>query len=335
MLAAAMVVFVALLILPGLASAKPKYYSVAAEHIEAIPQLRGTNGFRFSLLASAKQVDVSVVKREKQHGLESVAYIGRRQGAFGKDLHISFGREGRLDLRFVVDKAKEEPPGGYCKGAPSVIEKGHYVGSIHLHGLHGFTRVDSSGAPGIVYRQGRQVCRRHKQPGNVIAVGVGSAEAKGTRLIAGKASGSPRFEAFTPEPEVEMGYEIPGETVFTGSVSEMEGGLSVTRSAVLFGIGTKTFVTPDPLDRRETATVQPPAPFTGSATFELAEPTKAEWSGSLAAQLPGLGEVPLTGPGIAAGLCQNKSCTKTLPPRLRPDPSDSEFTGSFFAERPS
>ena len=67
------------------------------------------------------------------------------------------------------------------------------------------------------------------------------------------------------------------------------------------------------------ATVAPPAPFSGSATFHLDDPKTASWTGDLAVEMPGLGKVSLTGDGIEAGLCSGLSnCTKTLPKDLQP-----------------
>jgi hypothetical protein len=78
------------------------------------------------------------------------------------------------------------------------------------------------------------------------------------------------------------------------------------------------------------ATVEPPAPFTGSAAFALTSPTSDTYSGDLAVELPGVGAVPLTGPAIAAGLCRDYHCTKTLPRALRPQKS-GRFDVSYYS----
>jgi hypothetical protein len=53
--------------------------------------------------------------------------------------------------------------------------------------------------------------------------------------------------------------------------------------------------------RRHTATVAPPAPFSGQATLTKGSGGSV-WSGDLAVELPGAGTVALTGPGIGAEL---------------------------------
>ena len=60
------------------------------------------------------------------------------------------------------------------------------------------------------------------------------------------------------------------------------------------------------------ATVKPPAPFSGTATFKLESPTTASWTGDLSVELPTLGTVDLAEPGFQAGACAAQ-CTKTFP----------------------
>lgn len=56
-------------------------------------------------------------------------------------------------------------------------------------------------------------------------------------------------------------------------------------------------------DRRlRTATVRPPAPFAGSAKFDLGKKAGQRWSGDLTVDMPGRAGVPLTGPALRATL---------------------------------
>jgi hypothetical protein len=77
------------------------------------------------------------------------------------------------------------------------------------------------------------------------------------------------------------------------------------------------FSTPDPAGVLENASVAPPAPFHGSATFHLDSSTSASWTGSLGVELPGVGNVSLAGTGFWSALCDDTHCTKTLPPNVR------------------
>lgn len=207
--------------------------------------------------------------------------------------------------------------------------EGLLVGSFHFHGLRDFTRVDSHRIHAEIFRQPPQVCREEKEPAGVTTVGLGQPGGvpdDSLRLIAAGSSGSPHFEAVAERhPATESAPPI-----FLAYVSQAGKGFSVVRSGLGSDADGSGFVTADPLSAHSTATVEPAAPFTGSATFEAAAPRGDEFSGDLAVELPGLGEVPLTGPEVAAGICRRYTCTKTLPPRLRPNRSDS-----FFGEPPS
>jgi hypothetical protein len=64
----------------------------------------------------------------------------------------------------------------------------------------------------------------------------------------------------------------------------------------------------------ESANVEPPAPFRGSAHFRLESPTASTWLGDLGVELPGVGKVALAGPEFWSAICESTSCTDTLPP---------------------
>ena len=70
-----------------------------------------------------------------------------------------------------------------------------------------------------------------------------------------------------------------------------------------------------PVDGTPTeATLEPPAPFSGSGAFKLESPTTASWTGDLTVEIPTLGRVDLAEPGFWAGACEAARCTKTFPP---------------------
>ena len=103
-----------------------------------------------------------------------------------------------------------------------------------------------------------------------------------------------------------------GASVAGGKVGKFH----VSYDASVFNLGSdaaETFRVPNLAEPLSEAIIEPPAPFSGTATFHLETPKKANWTGDLAVELPGLGTVPLTGPKIAAGLCHGRDCTKTLP----------------------
>jgi hypothetical protein len=115
----------------------------------------------------------------------------------------------------------------------------------------------------------------------------------------------------------DLGPKFGGPSVsFSASSSTQRHGFFVSASVSAEG-EPATFLTPNPAGTLEDASVSPPAPFHGSATFHLDSPTSANWTGALSVELPGVGSVPLAGDGFWSALCEDATCTKTLPPNVR------------------
>jgi hypothetical protein len=124
---------------------------------------------------------------------------------------------------------------------------------------------------------------------------------------------------------------LPPDETFLAWIDRVEPGFTATSSA--FGGGSRGgLVSPEPSRPLNAAEVSPSAPFYGSASFAIDPSGHGEWTGDLAVELPGYGRVPLTGPKIAAGLCETKACTPTLPRSLRPRSGARKFKVSYFDE---
>ncbi len=50
---------------------------------------------------------------------------------------------------------------------------------------------------------------------------------------------------------------------------------------------------------------------------QIAAPTAASWTGDLSVEIPTLGNVFLAAPGTWSTLCEDATCTETLPPGTR------------------
>jgi hypothetical protein len=91
----------------------------------------------------------------------------------------------------------------------------------------------------------------------------------------------------------------PGaRTRFEVDLHEKREGISISRHALLHA-GARAFDY-DPL--LGSATLAPPAPFSGHATFSRAAARANRWAGNLTVDLPGRSDVPLTGTGIGTTL---------------------------------
>jgi hypothetical protein len=327
------------LAVPAGAAAKPGTYKVPGSTSESIV-LHGTHGYRVSLFVTDRRPILSASKSTGHHGVLLTTYSLRHRLPAGPDLHFRLGKEGEVDLRFVLDHTVEH---AYpeCEGGPEISEVGHFVGTLRLRGRGGFTQVDTHRVRGSVTRVHPRTCHRRKSSGTsfgLIAVsaskGVPPVPMGALELIAGTPDGHLHLEALRFEEPASAGSEFG---TFEAWIENREGGAIVTSSAfgVTFGEG---LVSPEPTKPLSAATVEPAAPFSGSATFQMTSPRHGEWSGDLAVELPGYGRVPLTGPKIAAGLCKTNACTPTLPKSLRPRTGGEKagaagnFEGNFFSE---
>jgi hypothetical protein len=318
--------------LPGAALAKPGHYKTQRLSTEQF-QLLGSNDYTLNVEVVNRRAQL-IFHKAVGHGGLSVAYFLRGKLSPGPDLHFPIGDEGEVNLRFVPHGEPEETMLPGCKGGPQVVEEGALVGTVRFRGRDRFTTVDAHRAQVTVARMPSMTCREVKTPKNVDVLGIsatgGEVPEGFVRLIAGSRPGSPIFNAnlLREEKGVIGADELPG---FSASISRRESDAEIASSVFVAGVPSN-FRVPESLDPPATVPVEPPAPFSGSATFSLTAPRRAEWSGDLTVVLPGYGRVPLTGPKVSAGLCQGETCTPTLPKSLRPPTGSGKgrFKVSYF-----
>ena len=292
--------------------------------VDAEIHLRGTNGFGFTAFAIGDTQIVSASKPVSKLGEESVDYYAHGgPDAFSDGVpRMKLGKQGQFRGRFVAKSTKTRKVTGGCSGKPTTIEKGIFVGSFNVHGERGYSSVHARRVRGSVTRQGPIRCRIPSE-GRRHEGHRGGKQAKESadrefRLIAGDGKSQLVFQASREEPA-----PLEGETTGFFEVSatgDKAGAFEVSQNAFTFEFPSKattTFQVPSLTGPPTEAILEPPAPFSGAATFHLDTPKSASWTGDLAVELPGLGRLPLTGPKIAAGLCHGSQCTKTLPESLQ------------------
>jgi hypothetical protein len=321
------------------AAAGPHRYKQKASVSTEI-ELRGTHKFRLSLLLFDRPAVILDVSKGAPFG-ESVSIdyssFARhpRSGLDGSRLNVRIGRLGHFRGHFVPTSTESKKLAPECKGDPTEVEKGYFVGSFYFRGAAAYTEVHAHRARGTVTRQSAGVCevspgRWHESKREVRERKEG--ERHEFHLVAADEKGDVLFQA---RREDSTRKSDPVESSFQASAS-VNGGkvgdFSVSYLAFLFGLEGELaaglglegepaadFQVPNLAEPLAEATIAPPAPFSGSATFHLEDPKTATWTGDLAVELPGIGKVPLTGEGIAAGLCNGPPhCTKTLPKFLQP-----------------
>lgn len=164
------------------------------------------------------------------------------------------------------------------------FDSGKYEGTVDFHGEEGYTTVEATTVPGNVEFWLAGLC------GEPFLEGSSGGRRRGAALnVRNPALG----------PEMSVSKRRPGAAAQIAAwVSEYKDGISIRRFTSLQMPGDGfTF------DRRlRTAVVRPPAPFAGSARFDLSKKAGQRWSGDLVVDLAGRPDVPLTSPLLRASL---------------------------------
>ena len=289
----AFIVLVASLAIPSLASAKLERrgdFAIGASRSVEL-RLRGTKGYAVSLFAGgSSSVDLTV----KGHHA-TVQYTAR--GRVTKQLvKARFGRLGRVSVRFHPSQRPHRvpQPGGNCKGRGELVEPGVFVGTIKFAGEKHYTAVQASRARGKIRYKAKEVCHEIGGRGHSLGFLI---------LNAGEKNGGASFTAFKP-----LSKAFADESSFIAMVAEFQRKLIITRSILAHSSG-DSFTTVMSHGKLIQATVEPPAPFSGSATYSKTSAVPSEnWTGDLAGEFPGIGKVPLVGPEFCAESVLLTSC---------------------------
>ncbi len=292
-----------LLALTPVAEAKSGYYVNRGDRLESL-ELSGSSGFRISILSIAS----GHVFLLASHGDTSVAYMVSRRRARPGELRATFGKLGRLAVRFVPSGPPKPVPQAAdgCRGPNPTSQEGHFVGTIHFRGEQGFTVVDARRAHGQVIVSGRRVCRRlppHHESGSSppgVSLSVHRKSDLGDFL---KGGGAPSFNAY----EFGHGTPLGGSVSYNANIFERRPRMTISRS-VSASANPAGFAVSAPGVNPTTATVAPPAPFEGSAEFVHDARGGTSWSGDLSVNFPGRGIVSLAGPSYVGKLCRDLSC---------------------------
>ncbi len=272
------------LVLPASAAAKPHVLPFRSVQLH----LRGSGGYGISLFAiglpkphkSFVSISASRMKKGSFFDFDSSTYSVA--GAVStKRVRADLGPYGRISLRFQPSgPAKEDKLFPGCHGRPDTSQRGVFVGTIRFRGDGGFTEVDAERAKGKIGTAGSYSCKGggHLPRPPHHAKKVEEVSLKATtphHTLDFSAAIQPQRDSFPGIPAVE----------YSASSNQFCGRVAVSRS-VSVGGEASSFVFDKPLS---SATVTPPAPFSGSGTFSR-DPAggAATWTGNLAVAFPGL-----------------------------------------------
>jgi hypothetical protein len=319
-------VAVAALLIPGAAGAKPSAQRPASRGGSARPEVtehfkvKGTNGFTLDIeLFDRRSLSVTAhASAGGKLGNQEVLYsLPAPQSPGSDDIKARIGSLGKIDVRFVPGSTKKRVPKlPGCTGGETVTETGHFVGQVSFHGEQGYTDVSLSRAAGTVVSETPPKCKGGKSLGQELAalekelegiegeLGVKSLEQVQLNAISGH--GRINFEATRTQGKVKGTEQTFAG--FTAAAARNRGKISEVSLVLLLDAKAASFLSPEPLFPTREATISPPAPFSGTGTFTREPGKTASWSGDLAVELPGFGNVPLAGSGSKASMCQAPAC---------------------------
>lgn len=266
----------------------PAGASAAAEDEGATAafRLKGSNGYELLVIAGrqpAQRMGQVIVLAGSKRGLAIYATRARVEpGGVEADL----GDLGRIDLEYVPLAGKGRVSCGRG-GDVTRFPRGEYRGEFSFRGEEGYTEARATQLPadlGILLRLG-------------CAGPVGFSEASGPGL-----PGARLRSVRQPDRNTAVSFELKknrpsAPTHFEVRVRERRGAIQIQRSLEGdLGAGALRY---DP--RLTLATVAPPAPFNGSATFRRGA-AMPRWRGNLTVDLPGRSDLRLAGPGFRTSL---------------------------------
>jgi hypothetical protein len=263
-------------------------------------RVRATHGFRVKFVeTSTRHFKVKVL------GHRSETTYTTRGGPYASGrVSARLGRRGRFDLRFVpVGRPRRIAIPRWCKGPPAEWQRGYLAGRYRFRGERDFTEA--------------------------AGVRVSAARLSWSPLRCHYLDGSPRQE---PAPRARLQAWRRGRTSlafgallyprgarpaarqvrFRAEISRRAGRLSIVHEAEVEAPASAiTF--PGGPQLPEVVTVSPPAPFSGSATFDRTPESTFTWSGDLAVRFPGLDPLRLSGPRFGARVCALQGCVSKEP----------------------
>lgn len=261
--------------------------------------VKGSHGYTVEYVAGDGFSTISVSDHNSKSGLDATTDYWEFSGEAGAErTHLDLARFGGATVRFrQTGKVRRDPAPGNCEGGPTVTRRGVFVGRIRFHGEGGYTEVDARRARGSLEYTPQRTCKapakRHRKPRK-----RGHKQRRGplaTTFAATNGSSGLSFSAVNSTTE-------PASTLYLATVLSRRDGIAISRHATAFG-DKDSFSFDRGLNN---ATISPPAPFSGSATFTRIDDSASRWEGSLTVSFPGLADVPLTGRDFGWGLTSKR-----------------------------
>lgn len=209
-------------------------------------------------------------------------------------LKVQYGKLGLIDVTFKPTKTLifEKPPKG-CRGKPTTVREGLFVGTIDFTGEREYVRIETTQAKGRmgVWRESEWQCPHHKRPirfrhARRRRVFDARERVKRKRETATLGALSYRCGCFLLATAKRDGKGRDRST-FTGAKFEETEGMEITRATFAQAGGSAFSFN----HKAGTARLLPPAPFSGGGFFKRRPHARDLWKSTI--QVPLLGADPL------------------------------------------
>jgi hypothetical protein len=218
-------------------------------------------------------------------------------------LKAQFGQLGRIDVAFEPTEMHTEKPPKGCSGPPSRWGDGFFVGAIEFTGEREYVRIDASRAKGTMDVSRESDWRCSANPRSMRQLGAPQFPTPPRRERSEAGAEDAALSAIDAQCQCYfVAFAIPDRKhrprSFYGARFEDREGMEITRTTSADG-GASTFVFNHSTG---TATVRPPGPISGHATFMRRPNARDLWTSTI--QVPLLGADPLSirGDGYRARL---------------------------------
>jgi hypothetical protein len=251
-------------------------------------RFQASNGYEIAVTGYEATAVIRVAKTRHGDGPRAWSTYVARGKVSPTAIHAGFGPLGHAEMRFRPSgKVRHSRRHRGCAGADRyTIQPGTFVGSISFRGEGEYTSATVHRVKGKVVTPRRLDCRDSS---------FEAAKDETEEGLASKAASPTRFEAFLRSGLTAMFFgasRAQGQVEFLAEIEQTVGSLGVFRG--VFVRAAPTAFSAD--SALSSATVAPPAPFKGSASFERAPTGGKSWSGPLTVSFPGAPNVPLTDP---------------------------------------
>lgn len=283
---------------------------VQAPRASATVDLGKRHGYRVLLFMTSGGVSAletfKIQRRGKGGTISFALYVVHTQGSLASGaVRGRFGSLGSFSLRFQpTGQVRERDVRRGCEGPPTLTERGKFVGRVSFHGKDHYLDLSLPGGSGsrttsplLVCEKGQASDPASKRLRTYVVPGSFFSTEGNIALLYASTRRHGRFIGIT------AGHQEgspPGADVRFG-MFESRNGMAIGRYAIGFEPA-GTLLTSLPGEHPATATLAPPAPFFGKATYREKSARTSTWTGTLGVKLFGLRQ-PLTGPGFDSRLC--------------------------------